>query len=228
MQQPEVMLDEIHRQARQNPIIGLSIQAREHGMVKPGHYSDTVKKFTHEDYEFQESMNELLSNYTPDTLILCGYNKTRQRINSQIRENLGFYSPTPSAGDRVICLRNNHKKNIFNGMLGTIISIRREDEDWYSAQIAMDGDEFHYSGLISSAQFNSTEALNFTDKRAQIMKGDLFDFGYALTVHKAQGSQAKRVVLFEERFAKMDDDQWKRWLYTAITRAEEELYIFGS
>ena len=57
--------------------------------------------------------------------------------------------------------------------------------------------------------------------------GDLFDFGYALTVHKAQGSQAKRVVLLEERFAKMNDDQWKRWLYTAVTRAEEELYIFA-
>jgi len=58
--------------------------------------------------------------------------------------------------------------------------------------------------------------------------GDLFDFGYALTVHKAQGSQAKRVILFEERFPKMTDDEWKRWLYTAVTRAEEELYIFTS
>ena len=59
------------------------------------------------------------------------------------------------------------------------------------------------------------------------MLGDLFDFGYALTVHKAQGSQAKKVILFEERFKKMTDDEWKRWLYTAVTRAEEELYIFG-
>jgi hypothetical protein len=50
---------------------------------------------------------------------------------------------------------------------------------------------------------------------------------YVLTVHKAQGSQAKRVILFEERFQKMTDDEWKRWLYTAVTRAEEELYIFG-
>ena len=59
------------------------------------------------------------------------------------------------------------------------------------------------------------------------MGGDLFDFGYALTVHKAQGSQAKKVILFEERFNRTTDEQWKRWLYTAITRAEEELYIFG-
>jgi exodeoxyribonuclease-5 len=55
----------------------------------------------------------------------------------------------------------------------------------------------------------------------------LFDFGYTLTVHKAQGSQAKRVILFEERFGKMSDEDWRRWLYTAVTRAEEELYIFA-
>ena len=59
------------------------------------------------------------------------------------------------------------------------------------------------------------------------MKGDLFDFGYALTVHKAQGSQAKRVILFEERFKQMSNLDWRRWLYTAVTRAEEELIILG-
>jgi ATP-dependent exoDNAse (exonuclease V) beta subunit len=34
-------------------------------------------------------------------------------------------------------------------------------------------------------------------------------------------------VLFEERFQKADDEQWKRWLYTAVTRARENLYIIG-
>lgn len=228
MQNPELKLEEIHRQARNNPIIGLSIQAREHGMVKAGNYGEGVKKYSRDDYEFQEAQNDLLSGFTNDTLILCGYNNTRIKLNTYIRNNLGFVGPHPTGGDRVICLRNNHKKQIFNGMLGTILTISKYDDDWYSAEIAMDGDELTYSGLIATTQFDSKEALNFTDKRAQIMAGDLFDFGYALTVHKAQGSQAKRVILFEERFAKMSDDQWKRWLYTAVTRAEEELYIFGS
>ena len=89
----------------------------------------------------------------------------------------------------------------------------------------MDGEDGVYKGLISKEQFMSDSALNFTNKRSAIMAGDLFDFGYALTVHKAQGSQARRVILFEERFSKMDDEQWRRWLYTAVTRAEEELYI---
>lgn len=226
MQKPELRLEKIHRQAEGNPIIRLSKQVRETGTIPAGSYSDTVKKFDRNSSDVSESMTELLSNYTPNTLILCGYNTTRRRLNNYIRTSLGFESESPQVGDRVICLRNNHKKRIFNGMLGTIRTIESNDENWYYAEIEMDGEEKLYKGLISVKQFNSEKALNFTKKRSEIMKGDLFDFGYALTVHKAQGSQAKRVILFEERFKQMSDEEWRRWLYTAVTRAEEELYIF--
>lgn len=225
--QPQLRLDEIHRQAQTNPIIGLSIQAREHGHIRMGKYSDMVVKHDMNTHEAQEAMQELLDSVTKDTLVLCGYNSTRIKLNGHIRATLGFDSPTPLSGDRVICLRNNHKKHIFNGMLGTIQSIKRMNDDWYQAEIAMDDEENVYKDIISVKQFNALTAMNFTDKRSQIMNGDLFDFGYALTVHKAQGSQSKRVILFEERFKKMTDDEWKRWLYTAVTRAEEELYIFA-
>lgn len=228
IQKPDVTLVEIHRQARLNPIIALSIQARETGEINPGKYSGSVIKFSRDDSEAGERMTELLTNYSPDTLILCGYNSTRKRLNTFIRTSLGFESVKPVSGDRVICLRNNHKARIYNGMLGTIINIEEKSDQWYSADIEMDGLEEIYSGLISAPQFNADSTLSFTENRKYTTKGDLFDFGYALTVHKAQGSQAKRVILFEERFAKMDDDQWKRWLYTAVTRAEEELYIFPS
>lgn len=228
MQKPHLKLEEIHRQARENPIIGLSIEAREKGMITSGKYSSGVGKFSSSDLDFQESMNEMLENYNPETLILCGYNSTRRKLNNHIRNVLGFDSPNPSSGDRVICLRNNHKQNIYNGMLGTIVHIEKKDKHWYLAEIDMDGENEIYEGFISVEQFNCEASLNFTGKRAKIMEGDLFDFGYALTVHKAQGSQAKKVILFEERFKQMSDDDWKRWLYTAVTRAEEELYIFSA
>lgn len=228
MQKPDVTLNEIHRQAKLNPIIAISIQARREGKIDTGKYSGTVIKFDRNDSETSERMTELLGNYSNDTLILCGYNTTRKRLNTYIRNSLGFESPYPVSGDRVICLRNNHKAEIYNGMLGTIVNIQKKNNQWYMADIAMDGMDGDYSGLISVDQFHADTALNFTQNRKMIMQGDLFDFGYALTVHKAQGSQAKRVILFEERFKKMDDDQWRRWLYTAVTRAEEELYIFPS
>jgi exodeoxyribonuclease V len=227
MQKPYLKLEEIHRQAKKNPIINLSIEAREQGLIAPGKYGPGVRKFSTDDVDGQEELDEMLSNYNNETLILCGYNSTRKKLNNFIRTAKGFESPEPQSGDRVICLRNNHKQNIYNGMLGTVIHIEKKDANWYLAEIAMDGEDDLYSGLISVQQFNSDTALNFTDRRSQIMQGDLFDFGYALTVHKAQGSQAKKVILFEERFKQMTDDVWRRWLYTAVTRAEEELYIFG-
>jgi len=153
-------------------------------------------------------------------------NNTRVRINNQIRSFLGYQSEYPEEGDRVICLRNNHQRGIFNGMLGQIKSIESHSEKWFFAHIAME-DGFDFEGLILREQFNCAHPLNFSKRRRETLEGDLFDFGYAMTVHKAQGSQAKRVILFEERFARMDEENWRRWLYTGVTRAEEELYIIG-
>ncbi|KXK08914.1 MAG: ATP-dependent RecD-like DNA helicase [Microgenomates bacterium OLB22] len=226
LQDPQLRLEQIHRQASLHPIIGLSIQARDHGIIRTCIYSDTVKKYDLLDTDAQDRVEELLGSYDRDTLVLCGYNTTRVRLNNHIRNIRGFESHEPVGGDRVICLRNNHAKNIFNGMLGTIVSIEGDDE-FYRATIELDDEKDLYKGLISKVQFGAPTALNFTNKRSRIMACDLFDFGYAMTVHKSQGSQARRVILFEERFRQMDNDQWKRWLYTAVTRAEEELYIFS-
>jgi len=147
------------------------------------------------------------------------------KLNQGIRQLLGFESVDPTQGDRVICLKNNHKEEIFNGMMGTILDISEDslgDFKYYNAEIELDGEDFPYMGKISKEQFGQQSTVNNTPDGI-----DLFDFGYALTVHKAQGSQANRVVVFEERFSMMDDEMWRRWLYTAVTRAEKELYIVG-
>lgn len=227
MQRPELLLEHIHRQAAGNPIINVSQYARTTGRVPAERYGPGVVKYLKEDCDAQERSGELLEGWSPETLVLCGYNSTRNKINQFIRANLGFETPEPSSGDRVICLRNNHKKGICNGMLGTVLHMAKYRPDWYHAEIQLDDREKPYEGLIYGPQFGAGRGVNFTKDRKLAMMGDLFDFGYALTVHKAQGSQARRVVMFEERFPKMDDDMWRRWLYTGVTRAEEELYLFG-
>lgn len=227
MQNPQLKLNEIHRQARENPIINLSIFARESGEIAIGDYGDKVRKISRQNEESRDLVDEWLSMYNDETLVLCGFNNTRIRLNSYIRGFLGFDSALPQPGDRVICLRNSHVHKIYNGMLGTIRSIEDESKDFYFAEIKMDGADDTFKGFIAVEQFNSPQTLNFTEKRHIITQAELFDFGYALTVHKAQGSQSRRVVLFEERFRSMSDDEWRRWLYTAVTRAEEELYIVG-
>ncbi|MBU1088273.1 ATP-dependent RecD-like DNA helicase [Patescibacteria group bacterium] len=227
MEKPTLKLSKIHRQAEDNPIIKLSILARETGRIPVCNYDNRVVKMKKNSIDAQERSEELLRNYNKETLILCGYNWTRVKLNNFIREALGFESPAPASGDRIICLRNNHESQVFNGMLGTIENIGKKNEEWYETEIKMDDETGIYSGLILAEQFGKQDAMNFGKRRSKTLKGDLMDFGYALTVHKAQGGQAKRVILFEERFSKMDEEMWRRWLYTGVTRAEEELFIIG-
>jgi len=227
MQKPNIKLETIYRQAADNPIIELSIKARKKGQIEIGKYGLNVEKIDQQDPLAQEKVHELLERYNDDTMILTGYNHTRIKINDFIRQQKFLeVTPMPVVGDKVICLRNNHAKNIYNGMTGYIRHLEVIDEDAYYAEI--DLDDINYKGDIYRHQFGSLKANNYIKgQRSKIRGLDLFDFGYALTVHKAQGSQAKRVILFEERFKQMDDEQWRRWLYTGVTRAEQELFIIG-
>ena len=51
-----------------------------------------------------------------------------------------------------------------------------------------------------------------------------FDYAYAITVHKAQGSEWSKVVVLEEQFP-FDKIEHARWLYTACTRASNKLVL---
>ena len=48
----------------------------------------------------------------------------------------------------------------------------------------------------------------------------LWDYAYAMTCHKAQGSEWADVIVLNEAFADKS-----RWLYTAVTRAQEHLIV---
>ena len=54
-------------------------------------------------------------------------------------------------------------------------------------------------------------------------ESDEFTYGYALTVHKAQGSQWDDLVLFDESYAFREHRS--RWLYTGLTRAAERITV---
>jgi exodeoxyribonuclease-5 len=164
-------------------------------------------------------------------LVLCGYNATRTKLNQAIREMRDMTGPEPQSGDRVVCLRNNRTKHLFNGMLGVVVRVvpamGEECQAWYEAEIELEGEDYTYSGYILREQFGAATTIKDVPVAPDGERGDLWDFGYALTVHKAQGSQAQSVLVFEEKFAKSSEADWKRWLYTAVTRAELELTVIG-
>ncbi len=233
MRKPDITLEHIHRQAEGNPIIALAHGVRLNGRIEPGDYSASVRKFshtTHEPHAIDDVIEHLLGNYHDDMLVLCGRNKTRVQLNRAIRQKMGRESDEPEIGEKVVCLRNNYDQfyaPIYNGMTGFIDQIQPEGEHWYDASIRFPEEERAFEGRITRHQFNQPALVEDVKGLSFKQIGDRYDYGYALTVHKAQGSQAKTVVLFEERFIKSDDDQWRRWLYTAVTRARENLYIIG-
>ncbi len=232
MEQPQLKLEEIHRQQRDNPIIKMSVLARELGSIPIKDYGNGVRKLHRYDSASGQEIEELLQSFSDDLLILVGYNTTRIKLNQEIRRRLEFEYEQPLPGDRVICLKNNWEKGIYNGMVGKVRTLRPESNEqgvqhWYDADIEMEDGLVNYSGRINSHQFNQATTLTRYEDLHYATMGDLFDFGYALTVHKAQGSQARRVLLLEEKNKHMNDEDWRRWLYTAVTRAQEQLTIVG-
>jgi len=233
MEEPDLKLKRIHRQAEDNPIIKLSTEVRKGNfkeileeILNNTNKEDTknikaVTKYTEESRELLDSKIEEFNN---EKMFLCAYNNTRIKLNTYIRKKLEFINEQPQIGDRVICLRNNHKKGIYNGMLGEILEIKEKNKEWYTAKIKMDGG-YIFKGPILKAQFGAKSSLNMTMNRKKTMKGDLFDYGYCITVHKSQGSEAKEVILFNENLYREDKDMQNKWLYTAVTRAKENLII---
>lgn len=225
MQNPELKLEEIYRQERENPIIKVSEIARKYGNIPAIEFSKTVRKFTKDSDEISDFLNEQFESYSKDLMILTGYNSTRIKLNKGIRQLLHFDSPYPQQEDRVICLKNDYDCGVFNGMTGTILSISKEKNgniDYYDTEIEFDDENSTSFVNMDVNQFNSSQPAKITNRSIC-----LFDFGYVFTVHKAQGSQSEKVILFEERFPQMSDDEWRRWLYTGVTRAVSELYIIG-
>jgi exodeoxyribonuclease-5 len=232
MADPQLRLDRIFRQEVGSAIIEVATLARMNGFIPVGEYGSGVRKLDRRDEETNLVVQDLLENYNNDTLLLCGYNTTRHKLNQAVRQYRDVESPLPQSGDRVVCLRNNRTSKVYNGMTGTINNLMDALDDpehlFWMAEIALDNEDYRYYGHILRSTFGAQPPEGRLPLAPDTTPPDLFDFGYALTVHKAQGSQSSKVVVFEERFSKMSDDDYKRWLYTAVTRAEHELIIIGS
>lgn len=208
--EPDFMLTEIHRQAADNPIIRLSMAIREGGDFDE--ISEECRVISRREITTEEIMAA--------DQILVGANKTRKRYNDRLRELHGFTDPSPEAGEKLVCLRNNKKKGLLNGGIWTVG--RRMSPRGARVRFSVNPEEGGKAVTVSvPRQFflDGPESVPWTQRKS----ADEFDYGYALTVHKAQGSQWNNVVLFDESF--MFREHNARWLYTGVTRAAERLTL---
>ena len=222
MANPMVRLERIHRQAEGDPIIQVSRLAREDGRIPVGVYGEGVEKVRRTgDTAYADHVER-------DWMMLCGRNATRVWWNEALRKRYGFSGHDVMPGERVICLKNNRDIEIFNGMLGVVRAIEPAGAHWYEVSVEMElGPVFR--GHVLKHQFGSQSTLYSYPPAAlgEFDVGDLFDWGWCVTTHKSQGSEWDSVCVIEERFMPSNED-WCRWLYTAVTRSRKRLLVVGS
>jgi len=215
--EPDAMLTEVHRQARNDPIVRLSMDVREGRALERGQYGET-------EVIGRDALD-------PDRVmradqVLVGRNNTRRAYNMRVRQRQNIEDVFPVAGDKLVCLRNNRKKGLFNGGLWTVKE-RGGRKGGITAGIMtmrlLPDDETATRGVKVSVRpecfSGGIEQVDWQRRKPY----DEFDYGYVLTVHKAQGSQWDDVVLFDESFAFPDSRE--RWLYTGVTRAAKKLTV---
>jgi len=225
-----VVLDQIHRQG-ENSYISLIANQISNGKVveipnnatdiewtdvNGDNFESTIREFITEYLEEGKDIDDLQV-ISPMKRGSCGVNESNRIIQQMMAKingteerilEIGFNKF--HMGDRIIQLENNYEKEVFNGDMGVIIdlgrAVVRPDSDKEEAYINVSfyGDERQYIG-------DEIEQLKVA---------------FAITVHKYQGSQSKYVVFIMASEA--DCMMSKELVYTAFTRAEKFLNVFGS
>ena len=240
---PHIFLDEIMRQAQESEIIQLSMAIREN---RP------IEAFQGKEVQIlnKEELNTGMLTWADQ--ILVATNATRVSINTQMRKLLNF-GEQPQDGDKIICLRNywdcfsDNEEPLVNGTIGILkdsFLTKRylpsivKSTDGLSHINLIVGDFISDSGMyfhslemdkkmIDTGEFSldwkTVYQLNRNPKTRDIPPLE-FTYGYAITCHKAQGSEWDKVLVIEEKFP-FDKIEHARWLYTAVTRSSEKLVL---
>jgi ATP-dependent exoDNAse (exonuclease V) alpha subunit len=215
---PDVMLTEIHRQARDNPILTFAHE------IRRGKWSLRASDSVGEALRIIYGRHRLAELISEHDVVLCGTNSTCREVNAIVRRQRGYPDGVPQVGETLLCLRNDTMLDepVYNGSTWEVRTVKpiqiHRVPAWRMDLIAQQ---------YPAATTVTIPIACFTGGRLP-RRGPFqrFDWGYALTVHKSQGSEWERVLLVDERFA--FGSMGQRWLYTGVTRACQQLTILRS
>jgi exodeoxyribonuclease V len=247
-----VVLTDITRQKQDNPILRISEQARTMGIALGGDYGDAVR-FTNGSARITDQ--QLLA----ADQVICGTYKTIRRLTTRMRQALGHMKGgtpedwLPKVGEKVVGLMNT-RDGLVNGRLYRVTAVKEaldEDDCPYDDRlnltiVPLDVDQ---EGIDKGDETAIADALPLTvqthvapflcDHPREYQEQSrertaLLAYGYAITVHKSQGSEWDNLVLVDDGFGLFDFQytpdlfQRTRWLYTGVTRAAKRLtYVVG-
>jgi exodeoxyribonuclease V len=215
MKDPDVRLEKIHRQAESNPILRLAAAWRE------GREAQVFEAIESKG-RWQDAKGHCIVTRAKDfdsfarsgMQLICGFNKTRHRLNQLVRHHKDFGGRVPCVGEKVICLQNNKAFQIFNGQQATVLEAWKAHGKTVDLELEMD-DGRVVTAPCMAGQFGADSMKEHKDKKIA-----LFDFAYCITGHKSQGSEWPGVVVLEEIMSSWNP---RRWRYTTTTRARDRL-----
>lgn len=235
---PHVFLDEIMRQAKESEIIRLSMAVREMKPILPYRGKET-------QVLYQRDVTADM--FTWADQIITATNDTRAKVNGLMRQ-MANRGDEPEVGDKIICLRNSWEmcsdqgNPLVNGSIGWIKDMRLETVRYkfnktqhLSAPVlyaTIDNGVETYADVPIDYNTLTKGQKTFSPRQEYVLRKHKdnpelpieFDYGYAITCHRAQGSQWNKVFVYEEKFP-FDRIQHARWLYTAVTRPSEKLIL---
>lgn len=236
---PDIFLDEIMRQALDSDIIRLSMKIRNQETISYEKETDVI-------IMPKKELNTGILQWADQ--ILVGTNATRIAINNQMRNLLGR-SEKPEASDKVICLRNyweqfaTNDDPLVNGTIGYIENVYETFSRiprWAGGQTIKvlyanftsdSGANFGQLGMDEKEILTGERCLDYktiyklnSNWRTKSLVPLEFTYGYAITGHKSQGSEWDKVLILEENFP-FEKEEHARWLYTCCTRASSRLIL---
>lgn len=244
LDEPDVFLDEIMRQAQESEIIRLTMKIRNHEEID---YSNGLEVQVIPKKQLNTGMLLWADQ------VLTATNNTRLKINQQMRSLLGR-GELPEEGDKVICLRNywddldSKGDALTNGTIGYLKNpfitfreapkfvkgLQRRTYPIVQGDIIIDEDNHFFPQVEIDKEMLLTgeKCVDWRDAyklgKLKMRYGEIipkeFAYGYAITRHKSQGSSWEKILVLEESFP-FDREEHARWLYTAATRASEKLVI---
>jgi ATP-dependent exoDNAse (exonuclease V) alpha subunit len=207
---PNYRLTQVHRQAAGSPIIELATMARKSLLpLRCGDYGDnsavvdgiSIKKMLGFDQ------------------VIVGTHRMRHYLNQEIRRKLGFRSKLPERGEKIICLKNHRHLNLLNGQTWWVRKAQRFSFSDGFVALEVENNDGRVVDVVAPEQgFTAQDGNSGAD-----LPGAPFAFGYAITCHKAQGSQWDSVLVIDE--SDVFREHRRAWLYTAITRAAKSVVI---
>jgi exodeoxyribonuclease-5 len=222
LKRPDACLTEIMRQADDSPIPYFAQYILRNGPnIKPGCIGNKIKVIK-KDMLTDDMLQSA-------DVVICGKNKTRDMLNRYIRENIfGITNETPVIGDKLICRENDWSRCInddyylINGLIGYVVDIDLESisKDSMVLDFKPDFLDECFKNVVLDRVFMKLSPQEKKFYRTDFTK---FEYGYAITCHLSQGSQYNKVVVFYEYMH--DYEYATKWLYTAVTRAIDELVV---